>query len=495
MQMPTTPAPLSLVLLGATGDLARSKIAPALYALDCQGLLPRPFLLAGFGRTPLTDEAFRALLRGRLSCRYRPPASAERTADAFLAQCVYYQGDYGSETSFRGLAERLERLEGGRHARRVFYLATPPSVFAEAVAGLGRAGLARGAGAQPAPRLVVEKPFGSDRASSDELARALGAVFDEAHTYRIDHYLGKEVIQNLMVLRFANLIFEPLWNRDYVESVRIVWKEEAGIGTRGGSFDRVGIIRDVIQNHLLQILALATMEPPAAYEADAVRAEKVKLLKSVAPLALDDLVVGQYAAGADAAARPAYRAEPGVAADSRTPTFAAAAVRVRNRRWDGVPVLISAGKALDERLNEIRIRFRPVPGNIFCRSDPCFPPNELVLRVQPDEAVHIHIVSKMPGLELAMAQRALDLRYATAFPHPSPEAYERLLLDALVSGDRSLFISAAELAAAWDIVTPALLELERRAVVPLPYAWGSDGPAAAGELAARRLAGRPGPPA
>ncbi len=481
--------PLTVVLLGATGDLVRTKIVPALFALDCQGLLPRSFRIVGLARTPLDDAAFRARLGGDLTCRSQPADAGAERAARFLERCAYCQGAYGDPAAFGDLGRRLAAIEGGAPAQRIFYLATPPAVFAEAVAALGRSGLAAAVPGAPPPRLVVEKPFGVDRASSDALAQAMAEVFDEPRLFRMDHYLGKEVIQNLLVLRFANLVFEPLWNRDAIASVRITWQEEAGVGGRGGYFDQAGILRDVFQNHLLQMLALAAMEPPGVFSADAVRAEKIKLLSSVEPLAPGDLVVGQYTAGErDGRRWPAYREEPHVAPGSRTPTFMAARLRVRNRRWDGVPFLVRAGKALDRRVSDIEIRFRPVPGNLFCRDVDCLPPNRLVIRVQPDEAIVMRVVNKLPGIGLRLAEGDLDLRYATAFRGPIPDAYERLLLD-VIQGDRSLFVGAGELAAAWDIVTPALQDLERRRVVPDPYPGGSRGPASAADLEARAARG------
>jgi glucose-6-phosphate 1-dehydrogenase len=329
---------------------------------------------------------------------------------------------------------------------------------------------------------VVEKPFGRDRRSSDRLVDDMHKVFGEEATYRIDHYLGKEIVQNLMVLRFANLVFEPLWNRKYIESVSITWKEPAGVEGRGGYFDGFGIVRDVMQNHLLQIMALLAMEQPRRFDAQAVRDEKVRLLQAVAPLTLEQIAVGQY--GASASGRQcAYVEEPMVAADSRTPTYATAVLRISNDRWQGVPFVLEAGKALDQRVNEVRVRFRPVAANLFGPSLGTMAPNELVIRIQPDEAIDLRIMNKAPGLDMVLQQTRLNLRYQAAFDATIPDAYECLLLD-VIQGDRSLFIRADELAAAWDIFTPVLAALEERAVQPERYPFGSAGPAAA----RRRLA-------
>jgi glucose-6-phosphate 1-dehydrogenase len=335
----------------------------------------------------------------------------------------------------------------------------------------------------PWSRVVVEKPFGEDRESSDRLGHELAKVFVEEQTYRIDHYLGKEVVQNLMVLRFANLIFEPIWSAKFIRNVQVTWKEDIGVEGRGGYFDGYGIIRDVMQNHLIQILSLIAMEPPSRLDANCIRDEKVKALRAVAPLKLEDLVVGQYTGGErDGRRCPAYVEEKGVPAGSLTPTYAAAVFRLNNSRWADVPFFIRAGKALDEKQTEIRIQFRKVPGNMFCQIGGCSAANELSIRVQPDEAIHFTVVNKVPGLELKLAPRDLDLHYKAVFSESIPDAYESLLLD-VVTGDKSLFIRKDELAAAWDIFTPVLHEMRNRGQKPEPYACFSQGPSAAGVLA------------
>jgi len=330
--------------------------------------------------------------------------------------------------------------------------------------------------------VVIEKPFGRDRASSDELTHALSQVFQEDQIYRIDHYLGKEVIQNLLVLRFANIVFEPLWNRDFLQSIHIVWKENIGLEGRGGYFDQYGIIRDVMQNHLLQILALVAMEPPARLDPASIAAEKVRVLQNVPSLRMDDLVIGQYC-GAERNGQkfPAYVDDPSVPDDSTTPTFAAARLSVKVPRWDGVPFFISAGKGLDARMTEIRIRFRELPRSMFCDMDRCPEANELVIRVQPDEAIRFALTNKVPGMDMVLKTGSLDLQYQQAFSELIPDAYENLLLD-VVRGDRSLFIQKHELEAAWDIFTPVLHEMEERGVVPEPYEFGADGQHAASRL-------------
>lgn len=474
--------PLGIVVVGASGDLAQRKIIPALFALYCQGLLPERFHVFGMARTPFTDEAFRQRISENLTCRYVPGVScADRTAE-FLGRCFYSAGAYGSKDAFLDLYQTMRAVEGTETANRVFYMAIPPGVFLDVARALGDAGLVACGSGSEWTRMVVEKPFGRDRASSDGLVREMHKVFTEENTYRIDHYLGKEIVQNLMVLRFANIVFEPLWNRTFIESVHIAWKEPIGVGQRGGYFDGFGIIRDVMQNHLLQILALLTMERPGRFEANAVRDEKVRLLRAVAPVTLDDLVVGQYAAAPPN--RPAYTQEPMVPPESLTPTYAAAVLHIGNDRWRGIPFFVEAGKALDTHINEVRIRFRQAPGNLFGDAVGPSNANEMVIRIQPDEAIEMHIMNKVPGLKMALQPTPLNLRYQAAFQADIPDAYECLLLD-VIRGDRSLFIRADELEAAWDIFTPALQGLESRHRAPESYPFGSRGPEAAFRLAAQ----------
>lgn len=474
--------PLSIVVVGASGDLARRKIFPALFALYCQDLLPEDFHIFGFARSALSDDEFRTRITENLTCRYSPGESCAQRMDEFLARCRYAQGAYGSRDSFLGLYQVMRSAEGDRPANRFYYLAIPPSVFLDVARAIGDAGLVSCGTNDPWSRVVIEKPFGHDRTSSDELTHALSQVFVEDQTYRIDHYLGKEVIQNLLVLRFANAVFEPLWNREFIQSVHIVWKENIGLEGRGGYFDQYGIIRDVMQNHLLQILALVAMEPPARLDPAHIAAEKVRVLRQVPPLGMDDLVIGQYrGCERDGHKYPAYIDDPGVSNDSTTPTFAAARLNINDARWEGVPFFISAGKGLNARTTEIRIRFRDVPHKMFCDMDRCPEANDLVIRVQPDEAIQLALTNKVPGMGMVLKARNLDLQYKEAFSELIPDAYESLLLD-VMRGDRSLFIQKHELEAAWDIFTPVLREMEEDSVVPEPYDFGGDGPKAAEAL-------------
>ena len=473
---------LTIVVVGASGHLARTKILPALFALHCQDFLPTDFRIVGYARSSFDDAAFREVISKHLTCRYAPGASCEERMNEFLGRCHYVRGDYASTNGFLDLYQRLTEVQSRESANRMFYLAIPPSLFMDVARAIGNAGFVSCGAAAPWSRVVIEKPFGRDRASSDILTEELRKVFTEDQTYRIDHYLGKEVIQNLLVLRFANLIFEPLWSRQYVRDVQITWQENVGVEGRGGYFDEYGIIRDVVQNHLLQMLALTAMEPPKAFNAKSIRDEKVRVLKAIPPPLLEDVVIGQYA-GTDrnGIVLPGYREDDTVPDDSLTPTFSAVVLRVENERWKDVPFMIRSGKGLDKKLNEIRVRFRELPENMFCNSQGCPQANELVIRVQPDEQIYFTIANKRPGLEMNLETRKLDLKYESAFSELIPDAYESLLLDVL-RGEKSLFIRSDELAAAWNVFTPVLHEIEERRISPHAYEFGGYGPEAADEL-------------
>jgi len=387
----------------------------------------------------------------------------------------YHHGGYDSAESFAKLSEELKKLEGP-NGNRIFYFAIPPSVFVASAKAIHSSGLSKSGW----NRLIVEKPFGKDLQSSSELVAQLGALFTEEQLYRIDHYLGKEMVQNLMVLRFANSVIEPLLNRNNVASVSISFKEDIGTEGRGGYFDEFGIIRDVMQNHLTQILSLVAMEAPVTLDAEDVRNEKVKLLRAVPPIKSSDVVVGQYAASPDGK-EPAYVADPTVPKGSKTPTFASAVAYINNARWSGVPFILKCGKALNERKTEIRIQFRQPAHNLFQDTQP----NELVIRVQPNEAMYLKMTQKKPGLTTDLLQAELDLTYKARFGTSSlPDAYERLLLD-VIRGDHNLFVRADELEASWKVFTPLLHELDKSKEGPLQYEFGGRGPAEADELAKR----------
>ncbi len=473
---------LNIVVLGASGDLARRKIFPALFALHCQGFLPKGFQVFGFARSQMDDAAFRERITENLTCRYAPGESCADLMDEFLAACRYVPGDYGDADAYRNLAVQMSLRDAGGQCNRLFYFAIPPSVFLDAARALGQAGLIHPDNGDHWTRVVIEKPFGRDRASSDILTGELGKVFTERQTYRIDHYLGKEVIQNLLVLRFANLIFEPIWRREYIRRVDISWTEDLDIAGRGGYFDQYGIIRDVMQNHLIQMLSLVAMEPPGLLQARDIQDEKVKVLRCITPVSLDSMVIGQYVGSElDGQYHPGYTEDESVPSDSLTDTFAAAVLRIRNARWDGVPFFVRAGKGMGGSCTEIQIHFEDMPGNMFRDAIGHPEMNKLVIRVQPDEAVHFEITSKVPGLNMDLARQKLDLQYKSTFAGEIPDAYESLLIDVL-RGDKSLFIRRDELAAAWDIFSPMLHEVEAKGLKPDPYPFGSNGPEAAREM-------------
>ncbi len=492
MQLPTfaVPASLTILVVGATGDLARRKLFPALFACFARGYLPREVRFVGLARTPLDDAAFRVRLADGLKCEEIAADACSLQVGEFLRRCSYCRCEYDSAADWVAVEGRLLALEGGARANRVVYLAVPPFIFGPAARVMAQTGfLSRGDSlTEPWTRLVVEKPFGRDRASYDELQRILGAVCAEEQTFRIDHYLGKEVVQNLLVLRFANTIFEPLWCRAHVSHVHISLSETQGVAGRAGYFDQYGIIRDVMQNHLMQILSLLAMEPPAHLDAEAIRDAKVAVLQKIQPLTLDDLVVGQYGSVASAADSRGYLQEGGVPPDSRTPTYAAAVLRVDTLRWQGVPFLLTAGKGLCHNRTEVRMHFRD-EATLFDNAIADLPcgteTNELIIGVQPDEKLALRIVSKTPGVGMKLGTTELDLCFREKYPGQRiADAYENLLLD-VVRGDRSLFIRSDELEAAWDIYTPVLQQLESLQIQPWPYAAGSCGPAALDALGMR----------
>jgi len=477
---------LSVVVVGASGDLAKKKIFPALFSLYYDGMLPKHFSVFGYSRSKMSDADFRDTIAGNLMCRMDSGSIEGETCETlhkkFLKRCFYAQGMYDSEADFTALNERVCEQEAGfQMGHRLFFLSIPPSVFTAA------AGAAADNCSSPNgwTRVIVEKPFGRDLESSNELGRKLKEHLREEQIYRIDHYLGKELIENLTVLRFANAVFEPLWTRQHIKSVQIIFSEDFGTEGRGGYFDSYGIIRDIIQNHLLQVMALFAMEPPVSLAAEDIRNEKVKVLRNMKPVQLDNVVVGQYRAFNG---RAGYTDDEKVPEDSLCPTFAALVMFINNARWEGVPFLFKAGKALHKRHAEIRVQFRPVPGNIYRDkmkgSDGSEGANELVIRIQPDEAIYLKMNNKVPGLGVNIGMSRLDLTYQELYPRALPDAYERLLLDA-INGDKRLFIRDDELEAAWKLFTPVLKELEEKRVAPELYPYGSRGPIGAHYLAAQ----------
>ncbi|KAL4555369.1 hypothetical protein LXL04_037987 [Taraxacum kok-saghyz] len=475
---------LTVTVVGASGDLAKKKIFPALFALFYEGCLPQNFTIFGYARTKMTDDELREMISSTLTCRIDKRENCGDKMEEFLQRCFYHSGQYSSEEHFAELDLKLKQKEGGKVSNRLFYLSIPPNIFVDvAHCASGRASSKNGW-----TRVIVEKPFGRDSESSGELTRSLKKYLDEDQIFRIDHYLGKELVENLSVLRFSNLVFEPLWSRNYIRNVQFIFSEDFGTEGRGGYFDNYGIIRDIMQNHLLQILALFAMETPVTLDAEDVRNEKVKVLRSMRQLKLEDVIVGQYKGHSKGGkSYLGYTDDPTVPNNSVTPTFAAAALFIDNARWDGVPFLMKAGKALHTRRAEIRVQFRHVPGNLYKRNfgmDLDKATNELVLRVQPDEAIYLKINNKIPGLGMRFDRSDLNLLYSARYPKEIPDAYERLLLDA-IEGERRLFIRSDELDAAWAIFTPLLKELEGKKISPELYPYGSRGPVGAHYLAAK----------
>ena len=450
------------VLFGATGDLAHRKVIPALYQLWRTNLLPHDFHIMCIGRREYDDESYRAEIRASLEQHSRTKPIEDDTWSALADRIVYHRGDFADPALFDGLSERLDQMdrEQGTRGNRLYYLATQPSAFPEIIAQLGRAGLDHERHEGGWRRVIIEKPFGRDGESAKRLNREIGKVFRESQVYRIDHYLGKETVRNLLVFRFGNSLFEPLWNRRYVDHVQITVAEAIGVEDRGAFYEETGASRDFLQNHLLQLLALVAMEPPATFDADALRDEKVKVLRAISELTPDqvrtDVVRGQYSPGwVQGQAVPGYRDEPEVDPESETETYVAARLTIDDWRWSGVPMYLRTGKRLPKRSTEIAIQFRPVPHRLFRESSSDPEPNLLAIRIQPDEGIMLRFGAKTPGLGVDVRNVTMDFTYGSAFAVDSPDAYETLILDALL-GDASLFTRADEVEEAWSIVDPII---------------------------------------
>ncbi|URE28542.1 glucose-6-phosphate 1-dehydrogenase [Musa troglodytarum] len=468
---------LSIIVLGASGDLAKKKTFPALFHLFKQGFLQENDVhIFGYARSKLSDEDLRERIRGYLG----QAASTKQTEvlSRFLQLIQYVSGSYDSEGGFQLLNKQISEHELSKRSepgtsRRLFYLALPPSVYPP-VCKMIRRYCMNQSDLGGWTRIVVEKPFGKDLKTAEDLSSQLGELFDEKELYRIDHYLGKELVQNLLVLRFANRLFLPLWNRDNIDSIQIVFREDFGTEGRGGYFDEYGIIRDIIQNHLLQVLCLVAMEKPVSLYPEHIRDEKVKVLQSVIPIKFEEVVLGQY---------EGYKDDATVSDNSNTPTFATIVLHIYNERWEGVPFILKAGKALNSRKAEIRIQFKDVPGDIF--ESKRQGRNEFVIRLQPSEAMYMKLTVKKPGLEMSTIQSELDLSYGLRYQDANiPEAYERLILDT-IRGDQQHFVRRDELRVAWEIFTPLLNSIEEGKLKPIMYKPGSRGPAEADELLAK----------
>ena len=486
-----TAASCSVVIFGASGDLTQRKLVPALFNLRHDALLPDNCTLVGFARRAKTDEQFRAEMQAGVMAHSRTQPLDEAEWATFAGNVRYHTADFDDPAGYAGLRELLDQIEAARgvepgQGNRLFYLATPPEAYPRIVERLGEAGLNRSS-KQSWTRIIIEKPFGRDLASAEALNAHVLGVFDESQVYRIDHYLGKETVQNILTFRLGNSIFEPLWNRRYIDHVQIMVAEKIGVEGRGGYYDHAGAIRDMVQNHMLQVLALIAMEPPAAFVADAVRNEKVKALQAIRPIAADEVGVytvrGQYTD---------YRNEAGVERGSNTETFVALKLMIDNWRWSGVPFYLRTGKALPERLTEVAITFKQPPLTLFAHAAhaghsgaaSAMEPNVLALRIQPNEGIALRIGLKPPGSAILLQPVDLGFHYGEEFGAAAPEAYERLLLDAIL-GDATLFIRRDEVEAAWSLITPIMEGWAAgKAPKPSPYWSGSWGPDAADSLIA-----------
>jgi glucose-6-phosphate 1-dehydrogenase len=468
--------PTSIVIFGASGDLTQRKLMPSLFNLFRKERLPKQFRIVGYGGTAFTHDQFRAHLEEGIK-EFASFKYTSKEWNEFASRLFYQQGRYDNPADFEKLNSLLKDGEAGS-GNRIYYMATPPGVFPQIVDLLAQTDQLTED--ESWRRVVIEKPFGTDLESARRLNEQIHKALNERQIYRIDHYLGKETVQNILVSRFANTIFEPLWNRNYIDHVEITVAEQVGVEHRGRFYDQVGVLRDMFQNHLLQLVSLVAMEPPVSFDASALRNEKVKVLSAIQPMKEDEVpdktVLGQY---------KGYRAEEGVKPDSRTPTYAALKLQIDNWRWQGVPFYLRSGKFLKEKLSQVTIEFKEPPHLLFPTAEEHITPNMLVLYLQPDEGIHLRFEAKVPDTVARMRSVDMEFHYADSFGKTAiPESYERLLLDAL-NGEASLFTRADEVETAWALIDPIIQAWESQKKEPAFYEPGTWGPKEADELLAR----------
>ncbi len=482
--------PCTVIIFGASGDLTKRKLVPALYRLTQERLLPAEFAILGFARSEMSDDEFRGKMKEAIATYSEAKRVDEAVWESFAQGIFYLTGNIQDSDVYAKMRERLDEIDRIRGAagNRVFYLSIAPGFYGEAVRQLGAAGLANPEG-KGWTRIIIEKPFGRDLESARKLNNEVLDVFDEEQVYRIDHYLGKETVQNLMVLRFANGIFEPIWNRQYIDHVQITNAEAIGVEDRGGYYETAGVLRDMIQNHVFQVLSLVAMEPPIGLSANAVRDEKIKAMQAVRPIAVDQVgefaVRGQYDAGS-VGGQPAksYREEKDVNPESSTDTYAAVKLYFDNWRWAGVPFYIRSAKRMPKRVTEIAIQFKQAPHLLFSQVQQQLEPNVLVIRIQPDEGITLRIGAKVPGQVTRIRWVNMDFRYGASFGVASPEAYERLLLDCIL-GDSTLYARRDMTERGWEIVMPILEAWQSNKPNFPNYEAGTWGPREADELLER----------
>lgn len=496
IRMDQTGEPCAMVILGAHGDLTKRKLLPALYALYIQDLLPAGFAVVGMSRTKMTDEEFRNSMKESIQKFATDLNFDEKVWNRFASAIYYRSSNFGKEEGFADLVSLLKELEEkhGTQGNNMFYFSTPPSLYMDIVDRLAESGLGESKPglAAPWPRIVVEKPFGRDLKSAVELDKHIHATFSESQVYRIDHYLGKETVQNIMVLRFANAIFEPLWNRQHIDHIQITNAETIGVEGRGGYYEEAGNLRDMVQNHMLQLLALIAMEPPISMAAEATRDERTKVLRAIRPFdektLTEHTVRGQYSPGwIQGKEVPGYRQEDSVSPKSGTETFSALKLYIDNWRWADVPIYVRSGKRLAKSVTEVAIQFKQAPMRLFPQAagnaDDRYGPNILVLQIQPEEGISLKFATKQPGPTTQLRWLSMDFRYGTAFGVRSPSAYERLVHDCIM-GDSTLFARTDAVEASWQLITPVLEKWHAEGSEFPQYAAGSWGPEASDQLLA-----------